>query len=217
VQRQQEIEVWTEQIGELQRTANAQRARAAQLAETLVVAQQQVEQVRVELVDLERSIDGVESAQTHLHQDAEAAQSELSRHEVKLAETRSRAQFIAEDMQREFQVSVGSYDWRALLWRADDDPPDLKPLDLDEDEAEGGERKAESGAAAPVAGPPNPFPAPKRRCPGPPIENQKSKIKNSAESRIRPRTTSRRSRPRSGIRSRPRSTRSASGSSAWAR
>jgi len=148
VQRQQEIEVWTEQIEELQRTANEQRARAAQLAETLVVAQQQVEQVRVELVDLERSIDGVESTQTHLHQEAETAQSELSRHEVKLAETRSRAQFIAEDMLREFQVSVGSYDWRALLWRADDDPPDLKPLDLDEDEAESGERKAEGGESA---------------------------------------------------------------------
>jgi chromosome segregation protein len=150
VQRQQEIEVWTEQIDELQRTANEQRARAAQLAETLVVAQQQVEQVRVELVALERSIDGVESTQTHLHQEAETAQSELGRHEVKLAETRSRAQFIAEDMLREFQVSVGSYDWRALLWRADDDPPDLKPLDLDEDEAESGERKADSGESAPA-------------------------------------------------------------------
>jgi len=151
VQRQQEIEVWTEQIAELQLAANEQRARAAQLAETLVVAQQQVEQVRVELVELERAIDGVESTQTHLHQETEAAQSELSRHEVKLAETRSRAQFIAEDMLREFQVPVGSYDWRALLWRADDDPPDLKPLDLDEDEAEGGERKTEGGEPAPAA------------------------------------------------------------------
>jgi chromosome segregation protein len=185
VQRQQEIEVWTEQIDELQRAAAQQRARAAQLAETLVVAQQQVEQVRVELVDLERSIDGVESTQTHLHRDAEAAQSELSRQEVKLAETRSRAQFIAEDMLREFQVSVGSYDWRALLWRADDDPPDLKPLDLDEDEAEGGERKAESEPSTSAANSVEPAagteaaattPAPQSK-----IRNRKSKIKQRPE------------------------------------
>ncbi|MFA5262457.1 MAG: chromosome segregation protein SMC [Opitutaceae bacterium] len=144
VQRQQEIETWTEQIGELEREAERQHARRAQLAETLVVAQQQVEQIRIELVELERSIDGVEASQTHLRQDADSALGELSRCEIKLAETSSRSQFIDEDIQREFQVSVGSYDWRSLLWRSDDDPPDLKALDLDDDEDSEAEAEARS-------------------------------------------------------------------------
>jgi hypothetical protein len=33
-------------------------------------------------------------------------------------------------------MRVGSYDWRTLLWRSEDDPPDIKQLDLDEDEDE---------------------------------------------------------------------------------
>ncbi len=136
VQRQQEIEVWTEQIDQLERESAGQRARGSQIAETLVVAQQQVEQIRVELVEVEREIGGVENAQDGIRTDADKAQSELSRCEIALAQNKSRAQFIEEDVQREFQIRVGQYDWRALLWRAEDDPPDLKTLDLDDDEDE---------------------------------------------------------------------------------
>lgn len=136
IQRQREIEVWTEEIAALERSVEEDRARAARLAETLVVSQQQVESIRQELVELERAISGVEASQSKVHQDAEAAQTALGRHEVTLAQARSRAQFIEEDIQREFQIRVGSYDWRSLLWRSEDDPPDLKPLDLDEDEDE---------------------------------------------------------------------------------
>ncbi len=154
-QRQQEIEVWTEQIGELEREAERQQARSAQLSETLVVAQQQVEQIRIELVELERSIDSVEASQSSLRQDADSAISELSRCEVKLAETSSRAQFLEEDIQREFQIRVGAYDWRSLLWRSEDDPPDLKALDLDEDEdsdAELSNQRPEVGSRMSEAG-----------------------------------------------------------------
>jgi chromosome segregation protein len=136
VQRQQEIEVWSEQIGQLEQESASQRARAGQIVETLAVAQQQVEQIRIELADVEREIGGVESSQDGIRTDAEKAQSELGRCEVQLAQSKSRAQFIEEDVQREFQIRVGQYDWRALLWRSEDDPPDLKPLDLDDDEDE---------------------------------------------------------------------------------
>jgi chromosome segregation protein len=151
-QRQQEIEVWTQQSAEIEAESEMLRARAAQLSETLVVAQQQVEQIKVELVELERSVNEIENTQSSLRHNADSAQSELSRCEVKLAETRSRASFIEEDIQREFQIRVGQYDWRALLWRSEDDPPDIKALDLDddEDEAEAGARKSEGGAAQAV-------------------------------------------------------------------
>jgi chromosome segregation protein len=134
IQRQQEIETWSDQTSTLDQEADAQRARAAQIAETLVVAAQQVEAIRTELFEVEKSINGVESSQDGIRTDAEKSASDLSRCEVELAQTRSRVEFIVEDVQREFQLPVGSYDWRGLLYRADEDPPDIKDLDLDDDE-----------------------------------------------------------------------------------
>jgi chromosome segregation protein len=149
IQRQQEIEVWTEQVSELEREADTKKARAAQLAESLVVAQQQVEQVRVELTEVEREIGGVENTQDSLRNEAETSQSEFSRCEIKLAESRARAEFLKEEVTREFQTDISTLDWKQLMWRSEDDPPDLKALDLDDDEDEDGGAKAE--AAAPVA------------------------------------------------------------------
>ncbi len=136
VQRQQEIEVWTEQTVELERETTQQRARAAQLAETFGIAQAQVEKVRVELVAVEREISGLESAQTAVREEAESAHDELSAHEIKLAENRQRAQFLAEEVTREFQADVSALDWKHQLWHADDEPEGLKPLDLDDEDEE---------------------------------------------------------------------------------
>ncbi|MCS6242936.1 MAG: chromosome segregation protein SMC [Opitutus sp.] len=144
VQRQQEVEVWTDQIASLEVESGNQKSRAAQIAETLVVAQQQVEHIRIELGDVEREIGGVENSQDGIRTDAEKAQADFSRCEVALAQNKSRAQFLEEDVQREFQIRVGQYDWRAILWRSEDDPPDLKMLDLDDDEDEDAEPAAKS-------------------------------------------------------------------------
>ncbi len=149
VQRQQEIEVWTEQVTELEQESGRQKARSLQLGETLAVAQRQVEEIRHELVALEQSIGGVESGQFDIRNEADRAQSELNRCEIRLAESKQRATFIEEDVQREFQIRVGTYDWRALLWRSEDEPPDIKSLDLDDDdeESEGNAAPASAGGA----------------------------------------------------------------------
>ncbi|MBL9188672.1 MAG: chromosome segregation protein SMC [Opitutaceae bacterium] len=136
VQRQTEIESWTEQTAELEHEATAQRSRSEQLAETLTVAQAQVEQVRVELVEVERAINGLEQAQHAVREESESAHEELSTHEVKLAENRQRAQFLAEEVAREFQSDIAALDWRRQIWHADDEPEGVKPLDLDEDEGD---------------------------------------------------------------------------------
>ena len=147
VQRQTEIESWSEQTIQLETEASEQRSRAAQLAETFVVAQEQVEKVRTELTDVERDINGLESAQHAVRDEAESAHDELSTHEVKLAENRQRAQFLVEEVTREFQLEVATIDWKHQLWHSDDEPEGIKPLDLDEDEDE----PAEAAPAAVVA------------------------------------------------------------------
>ena len=157
VQRQTEIESWTEQTAELERGSSAESARAAQLAETLTVAQDQVEKVRIELAALERTISELEATQQGVRHEAQAALEQLSVHEVKLAESRQRAQFIAEDVTREFQAAIGTIDWKRELWRAEDEPEGLKVLDLDEEEDDDAAAKPEAGSEAPAGD------APKRR------------------------------------------------------
>jgi chromosome segregation protein len=146
-QRQQEIETWAEQVGELETAAAAEQARAAQLADTLLVAQQQVEKIRLELVEVEAEIGALEAAQAELRAEADRAHEGLSAHEVKLAEDRQRAQFMAEEVAREFSADVATLDWKHLLWHAADEPEGLQTLDLDEETAEepdaGGKETAE--------------------------------------------------------------------------
>lgn len=133
-QRQAEIETWTAQAEEQEREAAAQKRRAQELTGTLEIAQSKVEEARRELAAVEEEIRNFEAGMSSIRAEAETAQAELSRHEVKVAETRARAQFLAEEMQREFQTDIGTVDWKHLLWHADDEPPGLKDLDLDEEE-----------------------------------------------------------------------------------
>jgi chromosome segregation protein len=147
VQRQQEVDVWAEQTAQLEQEAVAGLARAAEAARTLEVAQQSVEKLRGELVEIERQISAVEAEQQGLRTGTDAALEELNRNEIKLAEQRSRAQFLTEEVQRDFQCELAGVDWRRMLWHSDDDPPDLKPLDLDDDE----ETDDRGGAAEPAA------------------------------------------------------------------
>jgi chromosome segregation protein len=156
-QRQMEIETWTSQTMALETEASEQRSRAAQIAETFSVAQEQVEAVRIGLVDVERAINGLEAAQVSVRQDSDASRTQLSTHEIKLAENRQRAQFLMEEVTREFQTDVAAINWKHQLWHADDEPEGVKPLDLDEEDDEGAESPApavagvgaEAGAEAP--------------------------------------------------------------------
>ena len=134
IERQEEIESWTAQISELEAEESAQRANSGRIAETLSVAQEQVERIRVELVGVESQINSLETAQSALRLESDAAHDNLSAHEVRHAETRQRGAFLAEDVAREFQADVATVDWKHMLWHADDEPEGLKALDLDEEE-----------------------------------------------------------------------------------
>jgi chromosome segregation protein len=110
---------------------------------------------------VEQAIAAVEVGLASIRSESDSAQAELSKHEVKVAETGARVQFLVEEVMREFQVEIGTLDWKQLLWHADDEPEGLKALDLDEEEdaiAGGAESGAQPVAVAEVA-----VAAPKRR------------------------------------------------------
>jgi len=134
LQRQQEIEAWTDQVAALEREEAEQRSSAERISSTLSVAQEQVEKIRTGLVEVEGQIGGLDASQAALRQESDAAHEELSAHEVRLAEGRQRAAFLAEEVAREFQADLAAVGWRETLWRADDEPAGPKPRDLDEDE-----------------------------------------------------------------------------------
>jgi chromosome segregation protein len=143
VERQQEIEAWTSQIAELEGEESLQRANATRIGETLSVAQEQVEKIRTELVLVEREIGSLESAQSALREESDAAHESLSSHEVRLAETRQRSVFLAEEVAREFQADVAAVNWKDMLWHADGEPEGMKQLDLEEeDEGDPAPRRA---------------------------------------------------------------------------
>ena len=153
VQRQQEIEAWTEQSADLEREAAAARARALQLESTFGVAREQVEKIRGELVEVERAITALETEQSALRAQSDSAQGDLSAQEIRLAEQRQRALFLADEVTREFQADVAALDWPRLLWRADDEPEGLQALDLDDDEPAAAEAPARLEGAAAVPAP----------------------------------------------------------------
>ncbi len=146
-QRQMEIETWTSQTAELERESEEQRSRASQIMETFSVAQEQVEAVRIGLVEVEREINGLESSQVSVRQEADASHSQLSTHEIKLAENRQRAKFLVEEVTREFSTDVAAINWKHQLWHADDEPEGVKPLDLDEEDDDSGEAAQPAPAA----------------------------------------------------------------------
>jgi len=135
VERQNEIETWTGQVADLDAEEAQQISNAERIGATLSVAQEQVEKIRLDLVGVERVIETLEASQAALRAESDAAHEELSAHEVRLAETRQRAAFLADEVAREFQADVAAINWRETLWRADDEPAGPSPLDLEEDDA----------------------------------------------------------------------------------
>jgi chromosome segregation protein len=133
-QRQIELETWTEQINVLAEQGTGQQRRAEEIITTLSIAQENVEKVRVELSTVEAEITAVEEGLSTIRAEADSSQAELSKHEVKVAETRARVQFLTEEVTREFQADLAAQDWRKLMWHAEDEPEGMKDLDLDEEE-----------------------------------------------------------------------------------
>jgi chromosome segregation protein len=148
-QRRAELESWGEQVEELVASESDGSRRAEEQSAALVGAQETVEQHRTALTALENEIGGIEGAQGSLREEADKSASELNQCEVKLAESRARQRFMAEEAMREFQEDLSTVDWKASLWKSGDEPEGAHPLDLEEEEEEAPAPAAEGEAAKP--------------------------------------------------------------------
>jgi chromosome segregation protein len=146
-QRRAELESWGEQVDELVAAEADGNRRAEELSGGLVGAQEAVEQSRTALSALESEIGSIEGAQGSLREEADRSAADLNQCEVKLAESRARQRFMAEEAMREFQTDLASVDWKASLWKSGDEPEGAHPLDLDEDEGEEAPAPAADGEA----------------------------------------------------------------------
>ncbi len=146
--RKREITDWTEQIGNLEKEAQNKIAEGEAISGKLVEAQETVETIRGSLKEAEEVIQTLEQEQAVLRDRSEGCRSALSQSQVKLAEERSRLHFLMEEVTREHQIDLTSVNWRMELWRANQQPEGLKPLDLDDAESlnkEEGESEEEEG------------------------------------------------------------------------
>ncbi len=148
--RRVEIRTTGEQIGNLGREKETQAAVSARAAEELTQQQARVEEAKVAFAELETSISEIEKELSAARRLTEDFQGELGKIQVRLAEQRSKIEYLQEESRREYQVELSGIDWQAMLWHADDEPEGGHPLDLDEEEGEEKREKKERETRGPI-------------------------------------------------------------------
>lgn len=143
-----ELETTDAQADEHQQTAKHARARALQIAETLVAAQQTLETDRLKHTELEREIEAADISLRDEREDLRENETKLKTCEVRLTEETSQCGFLSEKVLTDYQLDITTLDWKNQLWLADEEfetKVNLDELD-DEDEAATGTTGA-AGAA----------------------------------------------------------------------
>jgi chromosome segregation protein len=129
-----QTDAWTEQLSHLESEIAGQTARAAELDQTLKVAQESVETIRNKLIEVDAAITAAESETASLRESGDRLQIALKNEEIRLTEMRSRSSFLAEEAQREYQIDLNQIRWDIELWKAGKLGRSRDSVDLDEDE-----------------------------------------------------------------------------------
>jgi chromosome segregation protein len=134
LRRTQEIDAMREQIAELEKSAAEQKARFAQLQQTLATATASLEADRQAVLVREHEINEIEASLTGDRDRRREREAEVHAHEVKLAEERSQSAFLDEKVRTEQQLDIRLIDWKQELWAADEQfSTRIKLDDLDEE------------------------------------------------------------------------------------
>jgi len=134
VRRRQEMDSLHEQTAELDESKEANREKSVEVERTLEVTMQSLEKSKSTLNELEQQITDAEAHLTECRHAQRERESSLNASEVKLAEERSQANFLAEKVRTEYETEIDTIDWKEQLWKADE-PFEVKVKldDLDEE------------------------------------------------------------------------------------
>lgn len=143
------------QIVEREKEEAAAREEATRLESRLSGLMQTLARDRELFQQAEKRVKELEDSLSRLHAVEREREAQRSRLEVRLAELRSRHGFLVERTAQEYQIQLGTVDWRAELWKAGEEFERRVDLDsLEEGEAvearprrERGEPTAEDRAA----------------------------------------------------------------------
>ena len=132
--RRQEIDRLGEQIESLRGESARQKEHGREAESELKSAQENVERVRKDYTAVEEKISAEEKSLHDRRTELDKRRSELNTLQVRQAQRKSRRDYLLEEIEREYEVSLPEVDWRECLWRAEDEPAGPHPLDLDDEE-----------------------------------------------------------------------------------
>ncbi|MGJ3243530.1 MAG: chromosome segregation protein SMC [Opitutales bacterium] len=127
--RHQELDTLHEQIGELDAEEAEHQRTAAELEKTLQTTMASLDKDREAFQALEKEVKAAEEGMSGHREKERDLESNLTRVEVKLAESRSRLEFLLERVTGDYQTEIAEVDWKHSLWEADREFE--KRIDLD--------------------------------------------------------------------------------------
>lgn len=129
LRREQELDTIHEQIGERGEEEAGETRRAEELEATLKVLMETLDGDRKAFQEAEHRVQDLEKDLSRFRELEREREGALNRHEVRLAELRSRRGFLLEKVHSDFHVEVEAIDWKEELWKADEEF--VKRVDLD--------------------------------------------------------------------------------------
>lgn len=151
-----ELDTMDAQIQQHTATAQAARARAAQLAETMAATHASLESARLQHASLEQQIEETDTSLRAERDTLQAAENDLKKTELHLAQATSQCAHLTEKISVDYQLDITTLDWKRQLWLADEEfetKLNLDELDDGDDEsAQSPGKTKENPASAAEAG-----------------------------------------------------------------
>ncbi|MAM90275.1 MAG: chromosome segregation protein SMC [Opitutaceae bacterium] len=126
-----DIEQWNTQIEEQKEAIKQSSKRSEALFSEIAESKATVEKNRESLASIEDKVNILEKEQSYAREKLDTLKSSLNDRQVRLAEKRSKLEFIQEEMEREYGVDLRLIDWKWEIWKARQPIPNLPKLDLD--------------------------------------------------------------------------------------
>lgn len=126
-----DVEQWNIQIEEQKEAIKESSKRSESLFGEIAESKAAVEKNRESLASIEDKVNILEKEQAYAREKLDALKSSLNDRQVRLAEKRSKLEFIQEEMDREYGVDLRLIDWKWEIWKARQPVSNLPKLDLD--------------------------------------------------------------------------------------